>query len=132
MSKVVLEIVYEQFWMVYYQFRIVYHQSELIYDNLEIVMFNLELLLLVIFLYFTKQTYPMLVDMSFLRFISCCTFSILWGNDDTIESAFSLYSLSNIVTYTRQIILNCKSAILNYQWDILNCQVAILNCQSES
>ena len=84
------------------------------------------------FLYFPKLTYPMLVDMSFLKFISCCTFSILWGNDDTIESAFSLYSLSNIVTYTRKIILNCKSAILNYQWDILNCQVAILNCQSES
>ena len=48
------------------------------------------------FLYFPKLTYPMLVDISFLKFISCCTFSILWGNDDTIESAFSLYSLSNI------------------------------------
>ena len=100
MSKVILEIVYDQFWMVCYQFRIAYHQSELIYDNLEIVMFNWELLLLVIFLNFTKQTYPMLVDMSFLKFISCCTFNILWGNDDTIESAFSLYSLENNVTLT--------------------------------
>ena len=87
MSKVILEIVYDQFWMVYYQSRIAYHQSELIYDNLEIVKFNWELFY---WLNFTKQTYLMLVDMSFYKFISCSTFNILWGNDDTTESVFSL------------------------------------------
>ena len=80
------------------------------------------------FLYYPKLTYPMLVDISFLKFISCCTFSILWGNDDTIESAFSLYSLSNIVTHTRQIIWIFWSTIVHCHSTIVNCHITVVNC----
>ena len=100
---------------------------KLIDDNFENVVFNLELFRMVVFSYFSKKTYPMLVDMSFLKFFSCCTFNILWGNDDTIENALSLYSLSYIVTHTIQIIWIFWPAIVNCHSTILNCLSTIMN-----
>ena len=104
---------------------------KLIYDKLEIVIFNWKLLLLVVFLYFPKQTYPMLVDTSFLKFISCCTFNVLWGNDDTIEIAFSYIVFQILLLIPGKLLINnCQLSIVIPQFSIVISQLLIVHQQS--